>query len=136
MIVADTHAWLWWIASDAALSPAARRALDSAFADAALGVSAISVWEAAMLVKNGRLELALPLEDLVARTPGHAGHEGRAVARCRRAQHRLVTGRTGPPDAGRPGATNVPANRIETARVSPMPAHTAGTVSATPAPGR
>ena len=73
MIVADTHAWLWWISSDAALSPAARTALDSAFADATLGVSAISVWEAAMLVKKGRLELALPLEDLVTHCESLAG---------------------------------------------------------------
>lgn len=65
MIVADTHAWLWWLAGDAALSTGARSALDRAFDDAALGVSAISVWEAAMLVKKGRLTLALPIDDLV-----------------------------------------------------------------------
>ena len=67
MIVADTHAWLWWLAGDPALSPAAHVALDGAFDDAELGVSAISVWEAAMLVKKGRLALALPLDEVVAR---------------------------------------------------------------------
>ena len=67
MIVADTHAWLWWLAGDQALSRAASHAMDRAREDAALGVSAISVWEAAMLVKEGRLVLALPLDDLVAR---------------------------------------------------------------------
>jgi PIN domain nuclease of toxin-antitoxin system len=67
MVVADTHAWLWWLSGDASLSSAARSALDGAFHDATLGVSAISVWEAAMLVKKGRLALAMPLDDLVAR---------------------------------------------------------------------
>jgi PIN domain nuclease of toxin-antitoxin system len=66
VIVADTHAWLWWLSGDTALSARARAALDGAFEDATLGVSAISVWEAAMLVTTGRLALALPLDDLVA----------------------------------------------------------------------
>jgi PIN domain nuclease of toxin-antitoxin system len=66
VIVADTHAWLWWLSGDPSLSARARAALDGAFEDAALGVSAISVWEVAMLVKKGRLALALPLDDLVA----------------------------------------------------------------------
>ena len=67
MVVADTHAWLWWLAGDAALSRPARSALDDAFGDARLGVSAISVWEAAMLVKKGRLHLAVALDEIVAR---------------------------------------------------------------------
>lgn len=67
MVVADTHAWLWWLSGDAALSATARSALERAFDDGHLGVSAISVWEAAMLVKKGRLVLALPLDELVAR---------------------------------------------------------------------
>ena len=66
LIVADTHAWLWWLAGDQALSRAAGHAMDRAREDAVLGVSAISVWEAAMLVKKGRLALTLPLDDLVA----------------------------------------------------------------------
>ena len=67
MVVADTHAWLWWLSDDAALSENARSALERAFNEGRLAVSAISVWEAAMLVKKGRLVLALPLEALVAR---------------------------------------------------------------------
>jgi len=67
MVVADTHAWLWWLSDDAALSENARSALERAFNEGHLAVSAISVWEAAMLVKAGRLVLALPLEALVAR---------------------------------------------------------------------
>jgi len=67
MVVADTHAWLWWLSGDAALSRHARELLDAAFDGDALGVSAISVWEAAMLVKKGRLALSLPLDEVIAR---------------------------------------------------------------------
>jgi len=67
VIVADTHAWLWWLSGATALSPAARDALDDALGDGGLGVSAISVWEAAMLVKGGRLELTLGVDELVRR---------------------------------------------------------------------
>jgi PIN domain nuclease of toxin-antitoxin system len=66
VIVADTHAWLWWLSRSVELSAAAGAALDHALDDAALGVSAISVWEAAMLVKEERLVLALHLDELVA----------------------------------------------------------------------
>ena len=61
MVVADTHAWLWWLSGDASLSAIAGATLARAFDEGDLGVSAMSVWEAAMLVKTGRLALALPL---------------------------------------------------------------------------
>ena len=67
MIVADTHAWLWWIGQDASLSNLARATMNRALADGSLGLSVISVWEAAMLIRKGRLDLDLPLRDLVAR---------------------------------------------------------------------
>lgn len=54
MIVLDTHAWLWWIADPARLSPAARQAIDEADA---IGVSPISAWEVAMLVARRRISL-------------------------------------------------------------------------------
>ncbi len=54
MIVLDTHAWIWWAASPARLSARARAAIDAA---GVVGVSAISVWELAMLVAKKRLEL-------------------------------------------------------------------------------
>jgi PIN domain nuclease of toxin-antitoxin system len=66
MIVADTHAWLWWLSGGPELSPEARGAMDRALDDGRLGVSTISVWEAAMLVKKGRLQLAPSISDLVA----------------------------------------------------------------------
>ncbi len=54
MIVLDTHAWLWWLAEPSKLSPAARQAIDEA---PAIGVSAVSGWEIAMLVERGRIAL-------------------------------------------------------------------------------
>jgi PIN domain nuclease of toxin-antitoxin system len=65
MIVMDTHAWLWWLSADPALSVAARDAIGRALDAGRLGVSAISVWETALLVKKGRLQLAIPIDEIV-----------------------------------------------------------------------
>ncbi len=54
MIVLDTHAWIWWAAARSRLSVKARAAIDGADS---VGVSAISCWEIAMLVKKHRLQL-------------------------------------------------------------------------------
>jgi PIN domain nuclease of toxin-antitoxin system len=73
MIVMDTHAWLWWLSGDDDLSPAARDAIGRGLDGGILGVSAISVWEAALLVQKGRLLLAIPIDEIVAhceRLPG------------------------------------------------------------------
>jgi PIN domain nuclease of toxin-antitoxin system len=58
MIVADTHAWIWWTARSSRLSTRARTALADA---SAIGVCAISVWEVAMLVEHRRLTLDRPV---------------------------------------------------------------------------
>ena len=54
MIVLDTHAWIWWSSAPQKLSARARRAIDEA---KDLAVSAISLWEVAMLAAKSRLEL-------------------------------------------------------------------------------
>lgn len=54
VIVLDTHVWLWWLAEPSKLSPAARQAIDEA---PAIGVSAVSGWEIAMLVERRRISL-------------------------------------------------------------------------------
>ena len=56
----DPHVLLWWLQDDGALSPAQRRVLDGANADAPLRVSDISLWEVATLHGLGRIRLALP----------------------------------------------------------------------------
>ena len=55
MIVLDTHAWLWWAGDHSRLPLRLRRRLSG---DDELVISAISCWEAAMLVERGRLTLA------------------------------------------------------------------------------
>ena len=54
MIVLDTHAWMWWASNDRHLPAAARRRIEAADE---VGVAAISCWEVAMLVRQGRVEL-------------------------------------------------------------------------------
>lgn len=58
MIVADTHAWVWWAVGSRNLSSGARQALDSA---SEVGICAISAWEIARLVAHRRLELDRPV---------------------------------------------------------------------------
>lgn len=69
MIVLDTHAWFWLVASPDRLSGAAVTAIDGSDS---IGVSAISCWEIAMLAGKGRIEMDRParqwLEDALTNT--------------------------------------------------------------------
>jgi len=67
VILLDTHAWIWWIGAPDELSPTAREAADRAADEGGLNVSAISAWEAAMLVERGRLSLAMPFDEWLRR---------------------------------------------------------------------
>ncbi|MGQ0592980.1 MAG: type II toxin-antitoxin system VapC family toxin [Gammaproteobacteria bacterium] len=61
MIVLDTHIWLMWIIhGEADLSPEIAAALQK---ESRIGVSAISSFEVAHLLKRRRIELPLPLND-------------------------------------------------------------------------
>jgi len=62
VIVLDTATWIWRASDPKRLSARARRAIDQA--DHAL-VSAISVWEVAMLVAKRRIQLDRPVEQWV-----------------------------------------------------------------------
>lgn len=58
-LILDTHAWIWAVEGlTDHLDAQAVAAIEEAAGDATLAVSAISVWEVAMLVKRGRLTLA------------------------------------------------------------------------------
>jgi PIN domain nuclease of toxin-antitoxin system len=63
----DTHILLWWFERPKRLSVAQRRVLDRAAAARPLGVSDTTLWEVALLVDAGRVRLALPLEEWLAR---------------------------------------------------------------------
>jgi PIN domain nuclease of toxin-antitoxin system len=54
VILLDTHAFVWWTAAPDKMSARARAVIDGA---SEVAVAAISVWEIAMLVAHGRLEL-------------------------------------------------------------------------------
>jgi PIN domain nuclease of toxin-antitoxin system len=55
-LLLDTHAFLWWVSDDDALTPAARAAISDP-ANACL-VSAASAWEIAIKVSIGKLTVA------------------------------------------------------------------------------
>ena len=59
----DTHAWVWWVDQDRRLGASAIAALDGLPRDQRPFLADISLWEVAMLVERGRLELDLPLAD-------------------------------------------------------------------------
>jgi PIN domain nuclease of toxin-antitoxin system len=62
VIVLDTATWIWRASDPKRLTTSARRAIDEA--ERAL-VSAISVWEVAMLVAKRRIQLDRPVEQWV-----------------------------------------------------------------------
>ncbi len=68
MIVLDTHAWLWWISAPQQLSSPAREEIERAMEKSEICISSISAWELALLVRKGRLELAVPVDDWIARS--------------------------------------------------------------------
>ena len=62
MIVLDTHALLWWVSTPDRIPRKSRRLLDTAIAEKkSILVSSISLWEIALLVERGRLELTMPV---------------------------------------------------------------------------
>lgn len=67
MIVLDTHALIWWVSEPKRVPAKARRLIDAAVAAAEpMGVSSISMWEVAMLVKHGRLALTMDTDVWIA----------------------------------------------------------------------
>ncbi|MCX6997245.1 MAG: type II toxin-antitoxin system VapC family toxin [Kiritimatiellaeota bacterium] len=63
-LLLDTHAFLWFVAGDKRLSPAARQAMEQSGAE--LVLSAASVWEMAIKLRLGRLSVPEPLEAYIA----------------------------------------------------------------------
>ena len=62
-LLLDTHAFLWFATGDRRLSRAARAALEHD--DAALYLSAASIWELAIKSSLGRVTLPAPIEQYV-----------------------------------------------------------------------
>ncbi len=62
MILLDTHALLWMDQGLPRLGSRARKASEGALREGCLAISAVSFWEAAVLVERGRVELDKPTE--------------------------------------------------------------------------
>jgi PIN domain nuclease of toxin-antitoxin system len=68
LILLDTHTWIWWVDDPTRLSESANVAIDEAIATRGVYISSISVWEVAILVQKGRLQLTMDVDDWVAHT--------------------------------------------------------------------
>ena len=66
MIVLDTHALVWWVNGDPALSKKARALLGKESAGGEIVISSISAWEIAMLVARRRLVLSMDVSSWLA----------------------------------------------------------------------
>jgi len=62
-LLLDTHALLWFISGNSRLSPAARSAIEDGNND--VYISAASLWEIAIKVSIGKIELSEPFEVLI-----------------------------------------------------------------------
>src|ERR1700759_1273082 len=63
----DTHIIVWWFERSTRLSRAQQRMLARTRDDHPLGVTDTSLWEIALLVEAGRVRLALPIDEWLAR---------------------------------------------------------------------
>ena len=64
MILLDTHTWLWWIADEGSLSPAATTAIADA---SSIGIPTVACMEVAALARRSRIDLADDVESWIAR---------------------------------------------------------------------
>jgi PIN domain nuclease of toxin-antitoxin system len=63
-LLLDTHAFLWWLAGEAALTRRARTAISAD--DAEVFVSAVTAWEIATKFRLGKLPEAAPVAENIA----------------------------------------------------------------------
>lgn len=65
MILLDTHVLLWLAKEPSKLSPAATEAIQASAQEGGLAISAITLWEIALLAARGKLALVGTLEHFV-----------------------------------------------------------------------
>jgi PIN domain nuclease of toxin-antitoxin system len=63
MMVLDTHVWIRWV--DPTNRPLPAELVERIETSDQLAISAISCWELAMLVRRGRVQVSLPLEQWI-----------------------------------------------------------------------
>jgi len=67
-VVLDTHAWIWWVNGSQEISEIALGHIERAVRNKSVFLSAISVWEVALLVERKRLRLTMDIQDWIAQT--------------------------------------------------------------------
>lgn len=79
-LLLDTHVVLWLNSGDERLGEATRRTIDTAWkAGGRILISSVSVWEIAILVDKGFIELDLPVNEWVERFLDRPGLEAVAL---------------------------------------------------------
>lgn len=58
VLLLDTHVWLWLMSGEGDMKPSAVRVMEEAASHGLVRISAISVWEVAMLEAKGRIRLS------------------------------------------------------------------------------
>ena len=74
MIVLDTHVWIWWVSDNQRLRQAQRQAIADNVANR-IGVSVISCWEVAKLVRGGRMQLTIGVSERLDEALAYPGVE-------------------------------------------------------------
>lgn len=64
-VLLDTHVWVWWLTPHSPLSRREREALDALATNSGVSIAAISLWEAQMLYRKGRLEVPFSFADWI-----------------------------------------------------------------------
>lgn len=67
MILLDTHVLIWWFENSRHLPASVRQKINRHSKDNTLAVSAMSIWEIALLVKKKRLVLTMDIETWVSK---------------------------------------------------------------------
>jgi PIN domain nuclease of toxin-antitoxin system len=80
-LLLDTHIALWLDSGDGALRPTTRALIDGCWQNGGtICISAVTVWEIALLVDTRRIELDLPIEAWIARFLERPGIEAVPLA--------------------------------------------------------
>ena len=87
-LLLDTHVFLWWAAGDPRVSPKAAYALEDMSNE--LFFSAASVWEMAIKVSVGKLQLVGPAHEVIPRYLAIGGVQSTATLRGQARVHLLA----------------------------------------------
>lgn len=61
LLIMDTHIWIWWVKQDSQLPAEIEKRLTEH--PGALAISSVSVYEAILQIRRGRVTIDLPLEE-------------------------------------------------------------------------